>query len=144
MGPHVITVRLPLSEHALLSTGLKPRYVELRIYDSAKQVRAAAKRWAPHEAFAGAIAVCQGLVKADDDSMVAVVRVARDVSIEVLSHELVHAGFAVWREQHNQRATFGSVVGPREEGLAHVVGDLVACAVWKLQTLGIWGTGEAA
>lgn len=75
---------------------------------------------------------------APDQRYAGLLRIARNVTGEVVAHECTHAALSAYRHHHELAADLGDDCGPLEESLAYLVGQFTGGVTNRLHALGIW------
>lgn len=125
-------------------TGHKRR-VRVLVYDTIEEMQKAASRYCPeHDNFENALACSQPCFsrfvhedgrETDSWSAGCVRFVKGEMGATVLSHEMVHMGLAIYRNDF-PRAPLGNM--KNEEVLCHIVSDLVRSATSKFWDAGYY------
>jgi hypothetical protein len=132
---------LYVSRLFFISTTTRPRrWWQVRIHDTADELRAAAERYNPkrhgdtwddvygvHQPFGTYINRETGARRYPSNGFAGVIRfVEGRVTSEIVAHELVHAALWCYRMNHQRNVRLGVDCGPREEDLAYIYGELYA------------------
>jgi hypothetical protein len=146
------TLRLHFSQrHSHEEYGGPRRWFRLFVHPTKEDLQRAAARYDPGPGdWAGTLGCCHpahyryqvdakgDVVDVSDRHWGGVVRVTRDVSTEVLAHEVTHAALVVYRRDVCRDVRLGDECRQREETFAYINGDLLSTAARALYEAGIW------
>ena len=114
------------------------RWIRIVVHDTALEFRAAATKYSDNLNWDGAIGAfhpsahrekwdkkTKSLVPVSDPHFAGVMRLCKEeLTNEVIVHECVHAGVAIYRSDVKAKVNLGDDVCPNEEHLCYIIGDI--------------------
>lgn len=116
------------------------RWIRIVVHDTEEQFRDGATSYSDNTSWEGAVGAfhpaahrekwdkkAKMWVPVSDPHFAGVMRFCKDwLTNEVIVHECVHAGLAIYRSNVKTKVSLGEDVGPKEEHLCYIIGDISA------------------
>lgn len=114
------------------------RWIRIVVHDTAEQFMKAATNYSSNANWEGAVGAFHPAAQRErydpktklwvpmsDPHFAGVMRFCREeFTNEIIVHECVHAGLAIYRSDVRPRVNLGDEVCPREEDLCYIIGDI--------------------